>query len=275
MPVTVWSEREQNPLAPGWHDCWLSSGLMVLVAAGFTDFPAGAYTDAEREALERSQTIFPPEVGGNFDAFNQATQRRYGVQLHTIADGSAAGLRAELSKPGRAFDVAGLNANLRSDLRGWDPTFAGNHSVTVIPRGGGLVDWLDPEAPMGSPAVTIDVETVMRWAFIPSDARYLAIGELGATFVDYRVHVAAGQYAFWWIPGGSSVPTRRRLVGFSRSSWAPAGHTVPGYWQVSAGDLRGWYLIAGRSLRPFTAERRMRLPGGAVNSISVDPFHGM
>lgn len=274
MSALVWSERESNPAAPGWHDCWISAGLTMLVASGFDRFPLGVYTDAEREAAERSQSIFPPEVGGNHDASDVALRNRYGVSTHRLADGSWAGLRAALSAPGRAYQVAGSYARLRPDLRGWDPSFTGNHDVAVVTRGGGLVDWLDPLAPMRRPPVAVDVDTVLRYAFVPSDARSLGVGELGGVLVGYRVTVQAGVYRFYFIPGGSSTPSSSKLVRFSRASWAPASVGSDGYWQVNSGGLRAWYLIAGRSLLPFTAERITRRPGGALSYSPVDPAHG-
>src|ERR1019366_1758592 len=69
--------REETP--GGGHDCWIAATLTAAVAGGFTAFPLGIYTDAEREALERIQTVYPPDTGGNLIAADQACQTRYGL----------------------------------------------------------------------------------------------------------------------------------------------------------------------------------------------------
>jgi hypothetical protein len=166
----VWSERESG----GWHDCTFSSVLAVLAAGGFERFPLGAYTDPEREALERAQTIFAPEKGANFPATDQAITNRYGLALHDSTE--LAGL---LARPGLAIAIGGVNARLATRLRHWDPTFAGNHAATVITLAPAGLLWLDPEAPMGYPGDPISAAEVTTW-WNKLAVRYLALGELAA-----------------------------------------------------------------------------------------------
>lgn len=79
--VTVWSERDE-PNAAGWRDCSYAAALMALVAGGFSAFPEGIYTVAEREALERSDDK-PDEIGAGAEDITTAVQRRYGLTLRT------------------------------------------------------------------------------------------------------------------------------------------------------------------------------------------------
>lgn len=171
--TVVWTEHE----AGGWKDCTYCAVLMVLVYGGWRNFPEGIYTDAERELLERSDSVLD-EQGANFIATDEAIRFRYGVELHRLEDGSEAGLRVALSTPGRAYAVAGLNARLPIQFRRWDPTFVGPHAMTIVPLGNGKVLVLNPQAPAGHEGDIADVETIIHWAFIPNDARYLAEDEL-------------------------------------------------------------------------------------------------
>jgi len=146
MPTpTVWSEAPE-PHAPTLRDCSYSAVLMDLLYAGFTAFPLGAYTVAEREALERSDDQ-PNETGASLDDLITAVHRRYGKTLTKTMPGE---LNALLGKTGIAFVIQGSYGNLPAGhpQRRWDPHFTGPHALTVIPGGPGLNLWLDPEAPM-------------------------------------------------------------------------------------------------------------------------------
>lgn len=168
----VWSERQ-----PGvWFDCTYSAVLMVLVGAGFDRFPLGMYSNEERDSLESSNDL-PDDGGATFTHTDVAVLNRYGVTMKRLADGSLIGLKAALSTPGRLYAVAGLNARLPTALRRWSPRFAKAHAVCCVPLGKGKVLWLDPMAPMAYPGEHVRVETVLRWAFIDSDARFLAMSE--------------------------------------------------------------------------------------------------
>lgn len=164
----VWSEREPG----GWHDCVYSAALAMIAAAGFDSFPLGAFTDAEREAFERSQTIKEPEKGGNFPAADQAAANRYGVTLHASLD-----LAALLARPGLAIAVAGVNAHLPARLRRWDPSYVGGHAATVITQAPAGLLWLDPEAPMSYAGEPISTAELMAW-WNKAAVRFLALEEL-------------------------------------------------------------------------------------------------
>jgi len=169
--VKVWSERN-DPNAPGgsWRDCTYSAGLMGLVFAGFTKFPAGAYTVAEREALERSDDQ-PDETGASLNDLQTAIGRRYklDIPISRIALLAQHHARSDLG-----FVIQGKNGNLPlgSDLRRWDPKFTGGHAVFVVPTGDGTtVTWYDPEAPMGHSGDLVTWPSVTRW--IGSSGSYM------------------------------------------------------------------------------------------------------
>lgn len=142
---------------------------MLLVNAGKLDYPLGIYTNAERNALEAADDR-ADHTGATFNDTDVAVKRRYGITVRKIADGTLAGLRAELTKPGQALAIAGSNARLSTFLRRWDPAFSGAHAVCVVVKATGLT-WLDPLAPDRYPGDPVTVDEVLRWAFMPSDAR--------------------------------------------------------------------------------------------------------
>jgi hypothetical protein len=173
MTTTVWSERGETY----WRDCWVCGYLMTLSASGFGDFPLGLNTVAEREAFERSQTMFPPEKGGNNEAADQASMKRYGRKLVTY---DLEAHPAALSVAGKAYAVPGRMGNFPDghDLRRWDKSFAGNHQVCVLTLGGGKARWLDPLAPMGFVGDVVPVSDVVTFMAGRSDvARAASIAE--------------------------------------------------------------------------------------------------
>lgn len=180
--VVVWSERDEA-VGKGWHDCTYSSALMALVYGGFTKFPLGIYTAAEREALERSDNQ-PDETGASQVDITVAVKRRYGVSLRTVPEP----LAVALTKVGRAITLAGSNGNLPKGhaLRRWDPGFTGGHSITVVTLGGGKVLWLDPEAPWKHSGDVVPIQIVLKWAWGGiSNMRYILENE----FATGPVHV--------------------------------------------------------------------------------------
>jgi hypothetical protein len=203
-PVAVWTERESSG---GWYDCTYCSALMVLVAAGKVDYPLGIYTRAECNALEEHDTR-PDDTGATFADTDLAVLNRYGVAMHYEGRISSATLRTRLGTAGRAYCLAGLNANLPNGVTNWDTGFAGAHAVCVIPQGSGSVLWLDPLAPDRFAGESVAVEEVVSWAASLNgdshDPRYMALGELAleddplqwmddATPYLARVYLTAGQ----------------------------------------------------------------------------------
>jgi len=157
----VWSESPE-PNATGLKDCTYSAGLSALVGGGFTKFPLGIYTVAEREALERSDAQ-PNETGASLDDLIVAVKKRYGIDWHKS---SIALLAQHHSRNDLLFIIQGKNGNLPAghSLRRWDPTYIGGHAVTIQPTGNGTsVRWLDPEAPMKYNGDIVAWTTVMKW----------------------------------------------------------------------------------------------------------------
>jgi len=167
--VKVWSERRTG----AWDQCTECAYLMTLVHGGFRPFPAGIYTDAERDALDAATPPDPPSGGSTFSLLDIGAIRRYGLCLHRIPDGSKAGLRRMLNVEGQALAIAGSLGNLPNGhrLRRWQPDYTGGHAICVIAEGDGKVLWLDPLAPMGFEGDHPTVDNVLTFAWYPSDAR--------------------------------------------------------------------------------------------------------
>jgi hypothetical protein len=159
--MLVWSERPE-PNATGLKDCTYSAGLQGLVFGGFTKFPLGVYTVAEREALERSDDQ-PNETGASLDDLIVAVKRRYGITWSK----SRVALMLELhARSDLAFIIQGSPGNLAAGhtLRRYDPPFTGGHCVTITPTGDGThVKWYDPLAPMKSGGDVTTWATVTKW----------------------------------------------------------------------------------------------------------------
>lgn len=159
--VLVWSERPE-PNATSLKDCAYSSALMGLVFGGFTKFPAGIYTVAEREALERSDDQ-PNETGASLDDIILAVKRRYDISWVKRA---VALLDGYQTRSDLGFVLTGLNGNLPvgHPLRRHDPGFTGGHAIFIVPTGDGIhVRWLDPLAPNKSAGDLTDWATVKKW----------------------------------------------------------------------------------------------------------------
>ena len=206
----VWSEHGgAHRLATGVvTDCTYSANLMVLVHGGFRDFPEGAFTAEERNALEKADD-HPNHVGANHTITDVAIKRRYGVTMRQPPNGrwTAAELRAELSTVGRAYAIAGKFTDLPTsplNLRRHDPGFTGPHDVCVIPLGNGRVRWLDPLAPMGFAGDVIDVDVVVRYAFKPNDARWLNENELASVTPGSTMPHEDDEMT--WLPNFQPVP---------------------------------------------------------------------
>jgi hypothetical protein len=200
----VWSEHG-GAFRAAHHavfDCVYSANLMVLVYAGFRNFPHGAFTVEERNALDRTDT------GANHAISDAAIQDRYHVTMRKPPGPTnrwtAAELRAELSTVGKAYAVAGKYDRLPAPLGRHDPTFADAHDVCVIPLGDGRVRWLDPMAPMESTGDIVDVDTVLRYAFIPNDARWLKQNELAGVAPDTTMQQEDDEMT--WLPNFKPVP---------------------------------------------------------------------
>ena len=160
--TTVWTERE----ATGWKDCVWSSYLMAMEYGGYSKFPLGTNTDAERNAFAGSFTN-----GARPDQADANAQARYGVSLKPLDTSLAAALK----RPGYALVVTGNYANigdnsqLAADILQWN-NYPGllsghdvNHAVTVITNQDGTLTWLDPTAPNNSNGVTVSAADVLKF----------------------------------------------------------------------------------------------------------------
>lgn len=157
----VWSERVE-PAGGGLKDCAYSAGLTALVFGGFTKFPLGIWTVAEREALERSDDQ-PDETGASLADLVVAVKRRYGIDW---TESRIALLAQHKARTDLAFVITGMNGNLPAGhtLRRWQPGYALGHAATIRPVGDGIkVRFLDPLAPNKYPGDITDWPTVMRW----------------------------------------------------------------------------------------------------------------
>ena len=170
----VWSERR----AGAWDQCTECAYLMAMLYGGWRTWPDGAYTDAERNALDAATPPDPPAGGSTFPLIDTGAQRRYGVTLHRIPDGDRDELQRQLRIPGQALAVAGSPGHFPRGhrLRRWQPDFTGGHAVCVVTLGEGRVQWLDPLAPMGFEGDQVLIGAVLTFAWFPNDARIIVGG---------------------------------------------------------------------------------------------------
>ena len=162
MTTTLnWSERPE-PNAASLRDCTYAAGLTATVYGGWTKYPLGIYTVAEREALERSDDQ-ANETGASLSDLKVALHRRYGID-RTL--NSAASLSALLDKPGIGLVVQGKMGNLAAggSLRRWDPGYTGGHAVFVFRTSAATYRWLDPLAPMKFAGDNVSKTQIIRFA---------------------------------------------------------------------------------------------------------------
>lgn len=189
MPLpTVWPEHPEVSGVIGLHDCTQCAACMALEYAGFTAFPLGINTVAERNALDASDDR-PDNTGATLDGsvrtagwLDKQVLNRYGVRMHRLPDDSQDTFRKFLSTPGYAFLVQGSMKSLGDTthpLRRWEPQFGGGHAVCVIT--GTRPRWLDPLGPLGFAGDLTDVDTVLRFAWDGAAySRYMKKDELVA-----------------------------------------------------------------------------------------------
>jgi hypothetical protein len=255
-----WSEQNE-PNASSLRDCSYSSALDLLVGAGYTEFPLGIFTVAEREALERSDDR-ADETGATPADLILAVKRRYGVSLHRFDFTTTASLQAALEQPGRIYSLAGQLKFLGDDeqpQRRWQKTYPGPHQVTVVTLPNKQARWLDPLAPMRFAGDTIPASLAARFAWQNYTALYLGIDELAPSLPDTAtsnggtepmttvtislysaprvIRFKQGSYQAW--DPAKSSPVKTVPVG-SRGSWAHADASV----QVTHSPQRvpnGWF----------------------------------
>jgi len=263
LPV-VWSEREY----PHYRDCVFSAWLDVLVFAGFTNYPLGIYTNAEREAFERAGSHIA-ETATTMAQASENSTNRYNLDLHPLD----VSLSSALTRIGTGIILFGRNGNLPSgdSWRRWDPSFSGIHAVSVFPLGNGKSRVLDPEAPMGFQGDEVSNTKILKWASGVGDARYARENEFQSTFLGFHITVHKGVYTVYHPERYTHALKEKRTVTFSRTSGAPVWHGVPGFWEVAKGGLYSWYFVNGHSGLAFETEKVYRLGNGKIIYQPVSP----
>jgi hypothetical protein len=180
--LLVWSETTGDKL---WRDCTFSAYAMAMQFGGFTNFPLGNNTAAERNAFAGNYSN-----GATLSQADAQAKARYGVALKPIS-GS---LSTALTKPNTALVVTGnynrlspasvLGGNVlhwnnyKVDAKGNLPDV--NHAVTVLVNPDGSLTWLDPTAPNNSNGIPVSVAEVLTFSGgNSSGARVVAKNELG------------------------------------------------------------------------------------------------
>jgi hypothetical protein len=253
--LRVWTERNEPAPTKGWHDCVYCAYLQALEAAGLARL-AGVDRVTEREALERSQTIYKPETGSSLSAGAVAVKERYQLTPH-----KALSLGPLLDMPGLAIVAAGVNSRLPTRLHRWDPAYLGSHAVTFVTLLGGGVLILDPEATDKYAGEPITKAEALAW-WDRTAVYYWAVGELEGSMrtvfttvwpQQRKWHLAAGATLRAYSLGNSS-PQRVVNQPADRSTWAhadaqvvvqgPMTGAIPEgtYLRVSDGFLDGWYI---------------------------------
>jgi len=161
MTVLVWSERNEiNDPTGHVHDCAYCSIVVCLIHGGFTRFPLGAYTIAEREALERSDSR-PDEEGATPSEIDEAILNRYGMVAHRPS--STATIRGVLTTPNLCVSVGGTPADAPagSPIRKFLGAFQFGHRIAYQTSERLL---FDPMAPNKSAGVPCPVDDVVAFA---------------------------------------------------------------------------------------------------------------
>ena len=186
MSITVWTERQTGK----WTDCVFSAYGMALEYGGFSAFPLGAGTAAEREAFAGPQAN--DKSGTTLEQADALSLARYGITLPTLKGTLANALAA----PNQALVVTGNysrlsgNSALVKDVYAWNnydtknPLPSVDHAVTIITNPDGTLTWLDPTAKEGSTGVPVTAAEVEQFAGssrVNYPVRVIQQGALAAT----------------------------------------------------------------------------------------------
>lgn len=264
LPV-VWSEREY----PHYRDCAFSMALDLLVFSGFTNFPLGIYSTAEREAFERAGSHVA-ETGTSIAQVHENLKNRYSLDFPALD----VPIDKALTHIGTGLGLFGINGNLPQgdSWRRWDPSFTGIHAVSVYPLGNGVSRVLDPEAPMGFQGDIVSNTKILRWHSGRSEAIVAKENQFQKQFLGYRLYVHSGRYQFWEVERYIHTLKNPWSIPFSRDSGAPVWHGIPGFWEVAKGALKGRYIVYGRSgTNPWEISAVYRLGNGKIIYIPVNP----
>jgi hypothetical protein len=186
MSITVWTEQQTGK----WTDCVFSAYGMALEYGGFSAFPLGAGTAAEREAFAGPQAN--DKSGTTLKQADALSLARYGITLPTLKGTLANALAA----PNQALVVTGNysrlsgNSALVKDVYAWNnydtknPLPSVDHAVTIITNPDGTLTWLDPTAKEGSTGVPVTAAEVEQFAGssrVNYPVRVIQQGALAAT----------------------------------------------------------------------------------------------
>jgi len=154
VAATLGTWTEQHETTSRWYDCGWSSALTALVYAGFTQFPEGIYTLAERDALVSGSA---KEPGGDSTIAEvvASIKSRYGIVMTTIS--KQTDVYTALNTPGKALIVQGESSFLPTSLQNG---FQGAHTLAVIPLGNGKVAEFDPLLPMNSAPTIVSTDVI-------------------------------------------------------------------------------------------------------------------
>lgn len=252
----VWSEVE----AGDWEACVAASYLTGMVYAGWTAFPLGIYTQAEREAIEA--VADSPQDYATTDAEALA---RYGVKLRPLSTGS---LESAVSRVGVGLVLAGYGGLLIA-------TNAPIHSVFYLPTSSTAGLLYDPLAANKSAGVSLPASRILGWAKGPgaNDAREVREDELGEEPMSESTAVLTlypDGVREWTAKGGNltgyALNGATKVVNVNAGSMAHADGTATitqspkiapngsGFIHVTDGALAGLYLVRDSVNGPFPNE---------------------
>jgi hypothetical protein len=230
MSIVVWSERQLGK----WTDCVFSAYGMALEYGGFSAFPLGANTAAEREAFAGPNAN--KASGTTLTEADALAKARYNVVLKPL-DTSLANA---LARPGYALVVTGNynrlsgNSTLVKDVYAWNgydksnPLPSVDHAVTIITNSDGSLTWLDPTAKQGSAGVPVSKEEVLRFAgpsLISYPARMVRQGEHAVTGGGIEANDAAAGVVRKFTSGSTDIFTQADADALY--AWAAQQKTNP------------------------------------------------
>jgi hypothetical protein len=167
-----------------------------MVYAGWTKFPLGIYTVAEREALERSDDQ-PNETGASLPDLKTALKRRYGKDR--VVNGAS--VLPKLLDGRCGLVVQGYLKNFPAGhrLRRWQPGFTGGHSIFVYHGSDLKYHWYDPLAPMKHDGDIVAKSDVLTFAkglggsikFTPDEFKVVPVVPKPETFTRTEAEYAA------------------------------------------------------------------------------------
>ena len=193
----VISERRELH-ASGWKDCAYASAMRACADAGVT-FPLADDLDAEREALERSDTM-PDEQGATMAQLVLAMDTRYGYSGSAVSSMASA-----VRVPGRTLVAMGPFSRLPPIQRRWSSRSFG-HAISYRVDTATAGTLLDPLAPMGFPGDVVPPDVIEHFCWGAASMRSME-------WASMSIYVRRDRTGRFTIPAGKSV-----------RGYAPAGN---------------------------------------------------